>query len=69
MISPDGFDIAALRAQVLATYDRVVRDPPGEFHFHRGPGYAAEDLRYDADELASLPDAPPTSAGCACLRQ
>jgi arsenite methyltransferase len=54
---PIGFDVAGLRAQVLATYDRVARDPSGDFHFHRGPRYAADYLRYDADELALLPDA------------
>jgi arsenite methyltransferase len=54
---PIGFDVAGLRAQVLATYDRVARDPDGEFHFHRGPRYAAEYLGYDADELALLPAA------------
>lgn len=53
---PVGFDATALRAQVLATYDRVARDPGGDFHFHRGPRYAAEYLRYDANELALLPD-------------
>jgi ubiquinone/menaquinone biosynthesis C-methylase UbiE len=52
---PVGFDVAALRAQVLATYDRVARDPGGDFHFHRGPRYAAKYLRYDAGELALLP--------------
>jgi SAM-dependent methyltransferase len=40
---------------VLATYDRVARDPAGDFHFHRGARYAVEYLRYDADELAQLP--------------
>ena len=54
---PTGFDVAGLRAQVLATYERVARDPSGDFHFDRGPRYAAEYLRYDADELALLPDA------------
>ena len=54
---PVGFDAAALRRQVLATYDRVARDPNGDFHFHRGPRYAADYLRYDASELALLPDA------------
>jgi arsenite methyltransferase len=39
-----------LCAQVLATYERVARDPSGDFHFHRGPRYAADYLRYDADE-------------------
>ena len=54
---PMGFDVGALRAQVLATYDRVARDPTGDFHFHRGLRYAADYLRYDADALASLPEA------------
>src|SRR5207244_7281024 len=54
---PTGVDVAGLRAQVLATYERVARDPSGDFHFHRGPRYAVEYLRYDADELALLPDA------------
>ncbi|MGH8683495.1 MAG: hypothetical protein ACREVP_18520 [Burkholderiales bacterium] len=38
---PVGFDVARLRGQILATYDRVAREPHGEFHFHRGPRYAA----------------------------
>jgi ubiquinone/menaquinone biosynthesis C-methylase UbiE len=54
---PVGFDVAGLRAKVVATYDRVARDPGGDFHFHRGPRYAADYLRYDAGELASLPEA------------
>ena len=29
--------------------------PEGDFHFHRGAAYAAEFLRYDMEELASLP--------------
>ncbi len=52
---PVGFDVDRLRAQVLATYERVARDPEGDFHFHRGARYAADYLRYDADELALLP--------------
>jgi arsenite methyltransferase len=54
---PVGFDVAGLRANVLATYDRVARDPTGDFHFHRGPRYATDYLRYEAEELASLPEA------------
>jgi len=53
---PVGFDVKRLRAQVLATYDRVARDPGGDFHFHRGARYAVDYLRYDADELTFLPD-------------
>ncbi|HET9764820.1 MAG TPA: methyltransferase domain-containing protein, partial [Casimicrobiaceae bacterium] len=52
---PIGFDVDGLRARVLATYDRVAREPGGDFHFHRGARYAAEYLRYDAAELQLLP--------------
>jgi len=52
---PIGFDTERLRDQVLATYDRVARDPEGEFHFHRGAAYAAEYLNYDRRELLQLP--------------
>ena len=53
---PIGFDVDRLRDQVLATYERVARDPDGDFHFHRGARYAAEFLRYDPDELTLLPE-------------
>ena len=36
-------------------YSRVATSPDGEFHFHRGPHYAATMLGYDAAELAALP--------------
>ena len=36
-------------------YARVATDPGGEFPFHRGAGYAAQLLGYDAAELASFP--------------
>ena len=36
-------------------YSRVATSPDGEFHFHRGPQYAAAMLGYDAAELAALP--------------
>jgi SAM-dependent methyltransferase len=52
---PIGFDTERLRAQVLATYDRVAREPEGNFHFHRGPEYAADYLNYDRRELAQIP--------------
>lgn len=54
---PTGFDVGRLRAQVLATYDRVAREPEGDFHFHRGPEYAARYLRYNPVELRQLPGA------------
>lgn len=53
---PVGLDIERLRHLVRAEYDRVAREPGGEFHFHRGPRYAAAMLRYDAAELATLPE-------------
>lgn len=36
-------------------YSRVAASPDGEFHFHRGPQYAATLLGYDSNELAALP--------------
>jgi SAM-dependent methyltransferase len=53
---PIDFDIGELQKQVRATYDRVVREPKGEFHFHRGPDYACELLRYNREELETLPE-------------
>ena len=53
---PTGFDIARLRKQVSLTYDRVAREPNGNFHFHRGAEYACRMLRYDPTELAMIPE-------------
>jgi len=55
LTAPVNFDTEELRAQVRAEYDRVARDPGGEFHFNRGPEYAQVFLGYDAVELAALP--------------
>jgi SAM-dependent methyltransferase len=44
-----------LRELVRAEYDRVAREPYGNFHFHRGPEYACRMLRYDPEELATIP--------------
>lgn len=52
---PIDFDAATLRAEVQRMYSRVADSPDGEFHFHRGPQYAATVLGYDAAELAALP--------------
>jgi SAM-dependent methyltransferase len=52
---PIDFDAANLRAEVQRMYSRVADSPDGEFHFHRGPQYAATVLGYDAAELAALP--------------
>ncbi len=52
---PVGFDVAKLHQEIRQTYASVARDPGGNFHFHRGPDYAARLLRYDLAELKSLP--------------
>jgi len=49
-------DVGALREEVKKKYREVAVDPYGEYHFHTGR-YLAEHLRYDADFVASLPDA------------
>ncbi len=54
-ICPVGFNVDKLRELVRAEYDRVARQPNGNFHFHRGPEYACRMLRYDPDELATIP--------------
>jgi arsenite methyltransferase len=54
-VCPIGFDVTRLRDQVLATYDRVAREPEGDFHFHRGPFYAIEALGYDPAEVERVP--------------
>ena len=54
---PIGLDIDQLRREVSFIYARVAEDPNGDFHFHRGPAYAAELLGYDATELAAIPAA------------
>jgi SAM-dependent methyltransferase len=50
-----GFDVDRLKSEVRETYGSVARDPSGDFHFHRGPEYAARQLGYDLAELKSLP--------------
>ena len=52
---PIDLDTQALRSEVSKVYARVATDPDGDFHFHRGPAYAADFLGYDRDELAALP--------------
>ncbi len=54
-VFPQGFGVASLRGEVQTMYSRVAASPDGEFHFHRGPEYAATTLGYDATELAVLP--------------
>src|SRR6266852_1494719 len=52
---PIDLDTLKLRAEIQSIYARVAAAPSGEFHFHRGPGYAAQRLHYDAAELSRLP--------------
>jgi SAM-dependent methyltransferase len=52
---PVDLDTVRLRHEIQAVYARVATDPSSEFHFHRGPVYAAERLKYDASALAALP--------------
>jgi arsenite methyltransferase len=52
---PIDLNTAALRSEISSIYGRVASEPDGEFHFHRGPAYAAGFLGYGADELAALP--------------
>jgi SAM-dependent methyltransferase len=63
---PVDLDTLRLRREIQTIYARVADDPAGEFHFHRGPGYAADLLGYDAGALASLPaDTTASFAGVA----
>ena len=52
---PADFDIARLRHRVRETYERVAREPHGNFHFHRGHEYAVNHLDYDRAEVEALP--------------
>jgi SAM-dependent methyltransferase len=49
------FSVQKLRERVRSEYDRVARDPSGNFHFQRGPAYAARSLHYDPNELTMIP--------------
>jgi arsenite methyltransferase len=55
IVCPVDLDTLKLRAEIQSIYARVAADPSGEFHFHRGPEYAATRLGYDAAELAKVP--------------
>ena len=52
---PIDLDTQKLREEIRLIYARVAADPLGDFHFHRGPEYAAEFLGYDRAALAELP--------------
>ena len=53
---PVDLDTRKLRAEIQSIYARVAAAPSGEFHFHRGPVYAATRLGYDPAELSQLPE-------------
>ena len=63
IMCPVDLDTARLRQEIQTIYARVAAEPSSEFHFHRGPGYAAERLGYDPTALAALP--PETTASFA----
>ena len=52
---PAEFDLKRLREQVANTYDRLVREPTGKFHFNHGPDFACELLHYERKDLEALP--------------
>lgn len=52
---PSTLDTRRLKEEISAIYSHVASDPNGDFHFHRGPKYAAACLRYDLQELSALP--------------
>lgn len=63
---PVDLDTLTLRREIQSIYARVATAPDGDFHFHRGPAYAAERLGYDAQALAALPtDCTASFAGVA----
>jgi SAM-dependent methyltransferase len=53
--APKTLDLEQLESEIHDIYQRVATDPDGDFHFHRGPAFAAERLGYDAEALAALP--------------
>ena len=75
LMCPIDLDVATLRNEIRVMYGRVAADPDGEFHFHRGPQYAASKLGYDPNQLMQLPSsvtspsAPTSSAGVTAIRR
>ena len=66
IVCPVDLDTLRLRAEIESIYRRVATEPAGDFHFHRGPTYAAEMLGYNAGALARLPaDSTASFAGVA----
>ncbi|MGH8751938.1 MAG: methyltransferase domain-containing protein [Burkholderiales bacterium] len=60
---PVNFNKERLREEVRLAYAEVARNPNGDFHFHRGPEYAARLLGYDLARLVAL---PPKATGPFC---
>lgn len=52
---PEGFDVDRLHERVMATYEKVAREPRGQFHFNRGMRYATQHLNYSPADLADVP--------------
>jgi len=52
---PVDLDTVRLRNEIQRMYASVATAPGGEFHFHRGPEYAARALRYDPIALERIP--------------
>src|SRR5262249_31981061 len=52
---PVDLDTQKLRAEIQSIYARVASEPSSDFHFHRGPAYAAEFLNYERKVLDQLP--------------
>lgn len=55
LMCPVDLDVTMLRNEIRTMYGRVAGDPDAQFHFHRGPEYAASRLGYDQHELRQLP--------------
>jgi hypothetical protein len=65
---PVDLDTQVLRSEVSRVYSRVAAESGSDFHFHRGPCYAAEFLGYDAAELATLPSDAPLPSPALAIR-
>jgi hypothetical protein len=52
-------DTERLREEIQKVYGEVARDPKRGHHFHTGPDYAVERLRYSPDELSELAERLP----------
>jgi SAM-dependent methyltransferase len=60
-VCPITLDREKLKSEVRTIYAKVAENPQGDFHFHRGPEYAARLLGYNAEELGELPAAATAS--------